>query len=103
MQPIHNELGSAGEPGDPEYSSEIERESLLLTLDGLGIERADFGGWSAGGRALIEFTLTYPARVRSLILVEPAAYWILGDLGDDDPVLDVLNQFLARSCWSGGD
>ncbi len=94
VQPIHNELGSAGEPGDPEYSSEIERESLLLTLDGLGIERADFGGWSAGGRALIEFTLTYPARVRSLILVEPAAYWILGDLGDDDPVLDVLNQFL---------
>ncbi len=75
VQPIHSELGSAEKPGDPGYTAEVERESLRLTLDELGIDVADFAGWSGGGRALIEFTLTYPGRVRSLALVEPAAVW----------------------------
>jgi pimeloyl-ACP methyl ester carboxylesterase len=51
VQPIHNELGSAGQPGDLSYTAETERESLRLTLDALGIERAHFAGWSGGGRA----------------------------------------------------
>ncbi len=60
VQPIHNELGSAGQPGDPAYTAETEREALRLTLDELGIDLADFAGWSGGGRALIEFALAYP-------------------------------------------
>ena len=83
MQPIHNELGTAGKPGDPSYTRETERESLRLTLDHLEIEEADFAGWSSGGKALIDFTAVYPSRVRSLALVEPAAYWILEELGGD--------------------
>jgi pimeloyl-ACP methyl ester carboxylesterase len=71
VQPIHNELGSAGQPGDPSYTADTERESLRMTLDALGIEQADCAGWSGGGRALIEFTLAYPDRVRSLTLIEP--------------------------------
>jgi pimeloyl-ACP methyl ester carboxylesterase len=55
VQPIHNELGSAGEPGDPSYIPEVERESLRLTLDELGIQQADFVGWSGSGKALIDF------------------------------------------------
>lgn len=94
VQPIHNELGSAGKPGDPGYTVEVERESLRLTLDELGIGEADFAGWSAGGQALIEFTLAYPERVRSLALVEPAAYWILEELGETDSRLDESNAFL---------
>lgn len=94
VQPIHNELGSAGKPGDPSYTAEVERESLRLTLDELGIGEADFAGWSAGGKALIEFTLAYPARVRSLALVEPAAYWILKELGQTDSRLDESYEFL---------
>jgi pimeloyl-ACP methyl ester carboxylesterase len=53
VQPIHNELGSAGRPGEPGYTAETERESLRLTLDRLGIDVADFAGWSGGGRALL--------------------------------------------------
>ena len=94
VQPIHNELGSAGMPGDPGYTAEVERESLRLTLDELGIGEADFAGWSAGGKALIEFTLAYPERVRSLALVEPAAYWILEELGQTDSRLDESHEFL---------
>jgi pimeloyl-ACP methyl ester carboxylesterase len=94
VQPIHNELGSAGQPGDHGYTAETERESLRLTLDDLGLVTADFGGWSAGGRALIEFTLAYPERVRTLTLVEPAAYSILDELGEDHPDVARLNDFL---------
>ena len=94
VQPIHNELGSAGKPGDPGYTAEVERESLRLTLDELSIGEADFAGWSGGGQALIEFTLAYPQRVRSLALVEPAAYWILEELGEEDPLVDEANEFL---------
>lgn len=93
VQPIHNELGSAGERGDPTYGADTERESLRLTLDALGIEAADFAGWSGGGRALIEFALAYPERVRTMTLVEPAAYWILKQLDEDDPDVERLNNF----------
>jgi pimeloyl-ACP methyl ester carboxylesterase len=81
LQPIPNELGSAGHPGDPSYTVDTERESLRLTLDALGIEAADFAGWSAGGNALLEFTMAYPERVRTLTLVEPGAFWVLDKLG----------------------
>ena len=94
VQPIHNELGSAGQPGDPGYTAETERESLRITLDALGIETAHFAGWSAGGKALIEFALAYPQRVRTLTLVEPAAYWILEQLGVADTNVERANAFL---------
>lgn len=94
VQPIHNELGSKGEPGDPAYTADIEREALLMTLDALRIDRADFAGWSGGGRALIEFALTYPERVRSLTLIEPASYWVLEQLGEKDSDVDRINTFI---------
>jgi pimeloyl-ACP methyl ester carboxylesterase len=94
VQPIHNELGSAGQPGDPSYTAVTERESLRMTLDAIGIEDAHFAGWSGGGRALIEFALAYPERVRSLTLVEPAAYWMLDQLGSPNPDVDRLNTFI---------
>ncbi|MDT0541260.1 MULTISPECIES: alpha/beta hydrolase [Streptomyces] len=94
VQPIHNELGSAGERGDAGYTAAIERESLLMTVDALGVETADFTGWSGGGRALIEFALAHPERVRTLTLVEPAAYWILDGRGESAPEVARLNQFL---------
>src|SRR5918995_1223705 len=38
VQPIHNELGSAGQPGVPGYTVETARESLRMTLDALETE-----------------------------------------------------------------
>ncbi|HEY5578307.1 MAG TPA: alpha/beta hydrolase [Acidimicrobiia bacterium] len=96
VQPIHNELGSAGQPGQPGYTETLERESLLLTVDELGVDRADFAGWSRGGRALINFTLAFPERVRSLALVEPGADWILEELGESDPNLEETNAIMDR-------
>jgi pimeloyl-ACP methyl ester carboxylesterase len=49
---------------------------------------------SCGGRALIEFALTYPERVRSLALVERGAYWILEELTEQDALVRELNEFI---------
>jgi pimeloyl-ACP methyl ester carboxylesterase len=94
VQPIHNELGSAGQPGEPGYTAEVEREAFRMTLDELGLEQPHLAGWSGGGKALLEFATEYPERVRTLTLVEPAAYWILEQLGERDEVVDELNSFL---------
>jgi pimeloyl-ACP methyl ester carboxylesterase len=94
VQPIHNELGSAGEPGDPTYSRRIEQESLRLTLDEMGIERFHLAGWSAGGKTALDFAISAPERIRSLTLVEPAAYWILEEVGETDPELERFFDYL---------
>lgn len=93
VQPIHNELGSAGQIGDPSYTAETERESLRLTLDELGIAKADFAGWSAGARALIELAIAHSERVRTLTLVEPPAAWILEQLGEPNPEAENADFF----------
>jgi pimeloyl-ACP methyl ester carboxylesterase len=94
VQPIHNELGSSGEPGQPGYTAEVERESLRMTLDELGLERPHIAGWSGGGRAALEFAMGYPERIRTLTLVEPAAFWILEQRGEHDPIVEELNAFI---------
>ena len=53
-----------------------------------------FAGWSGGGLALIEFAIEYPDRLRSLTLVEPAAYWILERLGERVDDVDAPNDFI---------
>lgn len=94
VQPIYNELGSAGQPRDPGHSRHVELESLLLTLHELGIDRADFAGWSAGGKMLLDFAVANPGAIRSLTLIEPAASWILDELGEIDPELRDYNHYL---------
>ena len=94
VQPIHNELGSAGQPGEAGYTAEVEREAFRMTLDALELERPHLAGWSGGGKALLEFAWAYPDRVRTLTLVEPAAYWMLEQLGEQDEVVEQLNAFI---------
>jgi pimeloyl-ACP methyl ester carboxylesterase len=94
VEPIHNELGSAGEPGQAGYTAEVERESLRITLDDLELDRPHVAGWSGGGRAALEFAMEYPDRVRTLTLIEPAAFWILEQRGEHDAVIEELNAFL---------
>ena len=93
VQPIHNELGSAGQPGEPGYTAVVEREALRLTVEELGVERIHLVGWSGGGKAALEFAAEYPDRVQTLTLVEPAAYWVLEQLGEAEQVEEV-NHFV---------
>jgi pimeloyl-ACP methyl ester carboxylesterase len=95
VQPIHNELGSAGMVGDPTYSHEVAVESLRLTMEDFGIETAHFAGWSAGGKGLLDFALTYPDAPLSLTLVEPAARWVVEQSGMMKDSWSEENDFLA--------
>lgn len=94
VQPIHNERGSAGEPGVEGYDIDTEIQSLLATLDHLEIGVGDFAGWSSGGRALLEFAVVHPERIRSLTLIEPAAGWVLTSVGTDHPDLEAVLDLL---------
>ena len=94
IQPIHNELGSTGVPGDPSYTWKVAVDSLRLTLDHLEIERAHFAGWSAGGKGLLDFAIAEPQRLISMTLVEPAADWILETVGESDREHQESTKFL---------
>lgn len=96
VQPIQNELGSLGVPGDPDYTAVTERESLRLTLDALDLEQPHLVGWSGGGRSALEYAMEYPGRLRSLTLVEPAAYWVLEQLGDSLDEVEQANRLIHK-------
>lgn len=52
-----------------------------MTLDELRLDRAHLAGWSGGGKAVLEFAMEYAERAQTLTLIEPAAYWVLEQLG----------------------
>lgn len=94
VQPIHNEMGSAGIPGDPTYTREVERECMRLTIEEMEIDSLHLVGWSAGGKTALDFALSAPEMITSLTLVEPAAYWVLDEVGELDPELRQFIRYL---------
>jgi len=62
--------GRSGAPRDPEaYTMETAVASVLAALDGLGIARAHWLGYSMGGRVALNIALAAPDRVVSLALI----------------------------------
>ena len=90
IQLIANAEGMAGHIGDPSYDTDLERESMLLTLDSLGIEDMHLVGWSNGARAALDFALAFPDRIRTLTAIEPAAYWLV-----DDETAQTVSELIA--------
>ena len=86
------ELAGSGQPIPETYATETETDALLATVDTLGLERFDLAGWSLGGHVALAFALAHPDRVRTLTLIEPAAYWILRQTGYDAGTLDSLER-----------
>lgn len=93
MQLICNAEGLAGRPGDPTYSADVERESIEMTLEEAEIPEMHLVGWSNGGRVALDFALAHPDRVRSLTLIEPAAYWLVAD---EDETAQEFQRYLTR-------
>lgn len=104
LQLINNELGQRGEVGRPEYTLEVEQASIRLTLDDLDIdEPVDMVGWSWGGRAALDLARTHLGRIRSLTLVEPAAWWMPLDEAGAEAVADLERAVAHLSARFGHD
>lgn len=98
LQPIHNELGSRGVPGDLSYTATTEVESIGSTLDALEMETAHLAGWSRGAADLVAFAVAHGERVRSLTLIEPPLLAFLRMIGDppaDASAAETLVEALA--------
>src|SRR5688572_6645187 len=67
------------------------QDDLNALLDHLKVDRADLVGLSLGGRIAIDFALSYPTRVRSLVLAAPG---ISGAPFDQTPAA-WLNDMMA--------
>ena len=84
------------------YDLTTESAAIVRALDRQGIEGIDLVGWSYGGAIALDVALDDPGRVRTLTLIEPAAFWILRGAGRMTPesraaFLRTLRDFLAAS------
>lgn len=77
VQLVNVELGLLGKPLPADYSVDYETEALRLSLSKRNIESAHLVGWSYGGEIALNYALSNPGKVRSLCLIEPAAFWVL--------------------------
>ena len=69
-------FGASSKPMTAPYTARWFAETVLETMDTLGIERAHVVGNSMGGRIAIELGLRHPERVTSLGLLCPAVAFV---------------------------
>jgi pimeloyl-ACP methyl ester carboxylesterase len=83
-----------------DYSVKMESRALAATLDKLGLNEAvDMVAWSYGALVTLDYALDNPSRVRSLILIEPPAFWVLRASGE----LDAEDERTAVTPWTFRD
>jgi len=81
VQLLSVQLGLDGKPLPGDYSPATEKQALAKTVEALGLTPpVDFAGWSYGAEVTLDFALDHPEWVRTLTLIEPAAYWTLPEL-----------------------
>jgi pimeloyl-ACP methyl ester carboxylesterase len=107
LQPLNVQYGLESRPLPETYSVRMEGGALKAALDSLGVNTpVDLLAWSYGALATLDFALQNPERVRSVVLIEPPALWVLPNHGRahqevarleklfSDPAQDVTEQML---------
>jgi pimeloyl-ACP methyl ester carboxylesterase len=69
-------FGGSSKPATAPYNARWFAETVVLTMDELGIDRAHIVGNSMGGRVALEVGMRHPDRVRALGLLCPAVAFI---------------------------
>jgi len=78
VQPLSVQFGLDERALPADYSVKMESGALAATIDELGVnEPIDVVAWSYGAAITLEYALDNPARVRTLTLIEPPAFWTL--------------------------
>lgn len=83
LQNLAVQAGLDDKPLPAGYSIRMESQAMARALDAAGVQMADIIGSSHGGAIALDFALNTPARVRTLTLVEPTAFWMLPNHGKD--------------------
>lgn len=86
---LDNQLPPAG------YSLRAEVSALRATLDSMGVEQADIIAMSHGAVTALLFALDSPRHVRTLTLIEPPAFWLLPNHGNDEPGAADMQRFIG--------
>jgi pimeloyl-ACP methyl ester carboxylesterase len=100
-QPLSVEWGRTHRPLPADYSVKMESGALAAALADAGLTEAlDVVAWSYGGLIALDFALDHPERVRTLLLVEPDAAWVLPDYGRADGEVRRTEDSAKR--WADG-
>jgi pimeloyl-ACP methyl ester carboxylesterase len=95
LQSLAVQYGLEGRTLPRDYSLHTEVAALSRTLDAQQVQAADVIGMSHGGVTAMLFALEQPARVRTLTLIEPPAFWVLPNHGRDDPGARAMQELLS--------
>ena len=87
VQLLNVEYGMENRELPVNYSVKTESLALAATLDSQGfMTPVDIVAWSYGALISLDFALDHPGRIRTLTLIEPPAFWVLGAKGKLDSV-----------------
>ena len=87
---------------DPPWTFETHIADLIETLDGLGIDDADWVGHSFGGRLILELSARHPERIRRAVLLDPAIHVLphiaeaMAELERHEPVYESPDDYADR-------
>jgi len=90
-QPLAVQYGLDGRALPSAYSIRTESEALGNALASTPV---DVIGWSLGALIALDFALQNPARVRTLTLIEPPAFWLLPNHGAEDEGANRMQELL---------
>jgi pimeloyl-ACP methyl ester carboxylesterase len=78
LQNLNIERAQKRQPLPAEYSIKVESAAMARSLDRLGLtEAVNVVGHSFGALVALDFALDHPDRIRTLILAEPPAFWVV--------------------------
>jgi len=87
---------------EPPWTLSTHVADLIETLDGLGIDQADWAGHSFGGRLTLELAAAHPERMRRAVLLDPAVQIlphiaeVFADLERAEPLYDSPEDYADR-------
>ena len=84
VQSLNVQLGLEGKPLFDAYSLKSETSSVSSALHSHDISPpSDFVSWSQGALVTLDLALDQPELVRSMVLIEPPALWVLDEVDDE--------------------